>query len=241
MLKHHTLFISDLHLEANEPGITAIFLKFLRQEALAADALYILGDLFEAWIGDDDLSPFNVEMMHALKQATQAGLPVYFMRGNRDFLIGKQFAQKTGVILLQDPTVIDLYGKRILLMHGDSLCTRDRRHIFWRKISLNPWLQRLALKLPLTLRRKIGLELRKKSKQHQSYLDVHLQDATPEEAARLIQAHQTQYLIHGHTHRPNFHGQRIVLGDWRPTQGHVLYWSCAGEYQFITLPSTRTP
>lgn len=235
-MEHHTLFISDLHLEADEPGITAIFLKFLRQEALQADALYILGDLFEAWIGDDDLSPFNREIMDALKQATQSGLPVYFMRGNRDFLIGKRFAKKTGILLLEDPTVIDLYGKRILLMHGDSLCTLDRQHLFWRKISLNPCIQQLALGLPLTWRRKIGRWLRKKSKRHQSYLEAYRMDVSSDEVVRAIESHQAALLIHGHTHQPGIHGRRIVLGAWHE-QGNALCWPSQGECQFKSLPA----
>src|SRR5882672_4811503 len=112
-----TLFISDLHLQVEEPRITDIFLRFLQGQARDAQALYILGDLFEVWVGDDDLSAFNMQIIQALKQATDSGLPIYFMRGNRDFLVGKQFAKRTGVKLLADPTVIDLYGVRTLLMH----------------------------------------------------------------------------------------------------------------------------
>ena len=153
----------------------------------------------------------------ALRQATQRGLPVYFMHGNRDFFIGKRFAEKTGVKLLNDPTVIDLYGVRTVLMHGDSLCSLDEKHQKWRRITLNPIYQKLALLLlPLALRRKIGRWLRKKSGEHQKNLAEDITDANPETVSQMMQAHQATQLIHGHTHRPAIHnlptGQRIVLG-----------------------------
>lgn len=213
-----TLFISDLHLQADDPKSTEIFFRFLRHEAYRAKALYILGDLFEVWVGDDDLSPFNLQIMQALKQATEDGLPIYFMRGNRDFLIGKNFAQKTGIKILADPTVINLYGVRTLLMHGDSLCTFDEKHQKTRRFSLNPVCQWLALQLPLRLRRRAGVWLRGKSRQHHRHTAEYIMDVSPETVAKVMQTHQTARLIHGHTHRPHIHalpnGQRIVLGAW---------------------------
>lgn len=221
-----TIFISDLHLQANEPHIAEIFLDFLHHEARKADALYILGDLFEAWIGDDDLSPFNLQIIQALKQATLSGLPIYFMRGNRDFLIGKRFIEKSGVKLLADPTLINLYGTPTLLMHGDSLCTLDQKHQKWRQMTLNPTYQKLALLLPLSLRLSIARWLRKQSGQHQRNLADYITDVNPEAVAQAMQAHQVARLIHGHTHRPAIHslptGQRIVLGAWHHA-GNALY------------------
>lgn len=224
-----TLFISDLHLHPDQPQITSIFLQFLQHEAMTADSLYILGDLFEAWIGDDDLNPFTQQIIQALRQVTQSGLPVYFMRGNRDFLIGKQFARHTDVKLIPDPTVIDLYGKKTLLMHGDSLCTADVKHQLWRKISLARYNPYLALWLPLTWRRKIGRWLRGQSRQHQYTLPDHIMDVTEYEVRRMMDSYQVTQLIHGHTHRPRIHqvalntcsGQRIVLGAWHEI-GNVL-------------------
>lgn len=222
-----TLFISDLHLQADEPQIAEIFLRFLETEARQARELYILGDLFEAWIGDDDLSPFNRKIIQALRQATESGLPIYFMRGNRDFLIGKRFAKQTGVKLLNDPTVIDLYGVPTLLMHGDSLCTLDEKHQKWRQATLNPTYQKLALLLlPLAVRRKIGRWLRKKSGMHQKNLAESITDVNPETVIQVMQTYQATQLIHGHTHRPAIHslpaGQRIVLGAWHAA-GNALY------------------
>ena len=220
------IFISDLHLQAEQPRIAEIFLRFLQTEARKAQELYILGDLFEAWIGDDDLSPFNLKIVQALREATQSGLPIYFMRGNRDFLIGKRFAEKTGVKLLDDPTVIDLYGSRTLLMHGDSLCTLDEKHQKWRPITLNPTYQKIALLLPLALRRKIGRWLREQSGKHQQCLASHITDVDPNTVEQIMQTYQVTRLIHGHTHRPAIHsltaGQRIVLGAWH-SAGNALY------------------
>jgi UDP-2,3-diacylglucosamine hydrolase len=152
----NTLFISDLHLEPAHPGITRLFLNFLQHQAAQADALYILGDLFAAWIGDDDLSPFNQDMITALRELTAKGVPVYFMCGNRDFLIGEQFMAQTGCRFLSDPTVIDLYGTRVLIMHGDTLCTDDIPYQRYRRFAHNTILQRFFLGLPLGWRGKVA-------------------------------------------------------------------------------------
>ena len=218
-------FISDLHLCEAEPRITRIFLDFLRHQARQAQALYILGDLFEAWVGDDDLSPFNLAIIQALRETTDSGLPVYFMRGNRDFLIGKAFAQTTGVRLLADTAVIDLYGVSTLLLHGDSLCTLDKKHQQTRLITLNPLCQWLALRLPLSWRKRIGAWMRDKSRQHHRHIADYIMDVDPQTVTRVMQSHRTPRLIHGHTHRPAIHslpdGERIVLGAWHEA-GSVL-------------------
>ncbi len=231
-----TYFISDLHLQAQHPEITHIFFNFLSKLTQEADALYILGDLFEAWIGDDDLSSFNLPILQVLKQATQSGLPIFFIRGNRDFLIGQKFAEMTGVQILKDPSIIYLYGVRTLLMHGDSLCTFDVKHQKMRKIMHNRIFQRLALLIPLSLRRKIGGFWRKKSRSHISEAYSYMMDVNPHTVQEVIQKFQTPLLIHGHTHRPGIHPlpqvERIVLGAWH-THGHALMVDREHHKEFI--------
>jgi UDP-2,3-diacylglucosamine hydrolase len=212
-------FISDLHLCEAEPRATDIFLDFLQHQAREAEALYILGDLFEAWVGDDDHCAFNLKIITALRDATQSGLPIYFMRGNRDFLIGKQFMQQSGVRLLNDPTVINLYGVRTLLMHGDSLCTLDTQHQRTRRFTLNPFCQWLGLRLlSLNCRKRLGAWMRGKSRGHLRQIDEDIMDVYPPTVTKAMNDHQASRLIHGHTHRPAIHtlaaGERIVLGAW---------------------------
>lgn len=224
MLKQ-TLFISDLHLEPSRPEITALFINFLEQQATQAEALYILGDFFEAWIGDDDQSTLNQTVKAALKILTQNNIPVYFMHGNRDFLIGKQFAQETGCRLLPDPTKIDLYGIPTLLMHGDLLCTQDQSYLKFRTKVHKRWAQKIFLTLPLTIRKKIATKIRQGSEQHISITNEKIMDVTPAEVDRIMAQYQVKQLIHGHTHRPNIHhlqqGHRIVLGAWH-NSGSIL-------------------
>jgi UDP-2,3-diacylglucosamine hydrolase len=233
-----TFFISDLHLQASQPDIAEIFLNFLARDVKEADALYILGDLFEAWIGDDDLSSFNQQILQALKQATQNGLPIFFMHGNRDFLIGKKFAQYTGVHLLPDPSVINLYGRRILLMHGDSLCTFDIKHQRLRQIMHNPYYQWLALLTPLSLRRRIGQWWRQQSRRHISENNRYIMDVNQKTVMEVIQEYQVPLLIHGHTHRPAIHplgdAQRIVLGAWHH-QGNALVIDQNNNREFLNF------
>jgi len=220
-----TFFISDLHLQAETVQTTDLFLQFLASRAREAEALYILGDLFEVWVGDDDLSAYHLKIIEALRQATDSGLPIYLMRGNRDFLIGKKFARKTGIQLLNDPTVIDLYGVRTLLMLGDSLCTLDIQHQKTRRFTLNPICQWLALRLPLSWRRRAGVWLRTKSRRHHQHTDNRIMDVNPVTVTEMMRTHQVSQLIHGHTHRPAIHslplGKRIVLGAWHQS-GSVL-------------------
>ena len=148
-----TLFIADLHLQTEEPAITAGFLRFLAGEAREADALYILGDLFEAWIGDDDPNPLHQQIASAINALTQSGVPCYFVHGNRDFLVGQRFARACGMRLLAEENVLDLYGRRVLIMHGDTLCTDDPGYLAFRAKVHTPWIQRLFLALPLFIRR----------------------------------------------------------------------------------------
>ncbi|MDU3719436.1 MAG: UDP-2,3-diacylglucosamine diphosphatase [Klebsiella michiganensis] len=203
-----TLFIADLHLQTEEPAITAGFLRFLQGEARRADALYILGDLFEAWIGDDDPNPLHRQIASALKALADSGVPCYFLHGNRDFLVGKRFARESAMTLLPEEKLLDLYGRKVLIMHGDTLCTDDAGYLAFRAKVHNPWIQRLFLALPLFIRRRIAARMRADSKAANS---------------------SKSWLIHGHTHRPAVHpleanGQtayRVVLGAWH-SQGSMV-------------------
>lgn len=242
MEKSHTLFISDLHLEEKTPSITARFFHFMESQAPKADAIYILGDFFEAWIGDDNQSVFNRQIIEALRTLTEKGPPIYFMRGNRDFLVGKKFAAAANTILLEDPTVISFYDKSVLLMHGDSLCTLDYKHQIYRRNVAKPWVQKLMLSLPLSLRRKLAKGLRKKSRDHNRCLSLEIQDVTPNEVERVMQRHNVELLIHGHTHRPAIHDltvdqkpvQRIVLGAWHEN-GSILRYFDDGQFELHTF------
>lgn len=225
----HTLFIADLHLSAERPDITQCLLTFLQEQAPEADALYVLGDLFEYWLGDDDITEFNTQVAQALKQLSDNGVPVYFVHGNRDFLIGKKFARRAGITLLPEQKVVNLYGTDTLILHGDELCTRDVVYQKFRKKARGWWWPRLMLSLPLSMRRKIAENGRKESQQNQQKLTNSIMDVTEQEVIKAMQEHGVRRMIHGHTHRPNVHrvdlgktdAQRIVLGDWYE-QGSVL-------------------
>tara|TARA_R110000868_G_scaffold8205_7_gene42762 strand:+ start:74316 stop:75053 length:738 start_codon:yes stop_codon:yes gene_type:complete len=227
-MNKQTLFISDLHLDDKRPLIVDCFLNFLRHEARQADALYMLGDIFEAWIGDDDLTALNQKVIATLKELTEIGVKVYFMHGNRDFLIGKRFAKATGVQILPDPTVIDCYGKRILLMHGDLLCTDDVKYQAFRKKAHNRLLQWLYLSLPLKWRQNIADKARAKSKQHTGKTDLSIQDVNQTEVEHRMHENTVDLLIHGHTHRPATHE---LIVDNKPAQRLVLAaWHEQGQY-----------
>ncbi len=217
------LFISDLHLEPDAPYPLELLQQLLDYAIKHVEKLYILGDLFERWMGDDDVTAFSTRVIEIFKQATLAGLPIYFMHGNRDFLIGQRFAAQTGIVLIGDPTFISLYGQPTLLMHGDSLCTLDQAFQAWRKWYANDKYRKRAMLIPLFLRHWIGEWLRQKSGEHQAHLDCKITDVALEEVSRVMQQHNATQLIHGHTHRPATHsvilsngqtGKRYVLGAW---------------------------
>jgi UDP-2,3-diacylglucosamine hydrolase len=238
-----TLFISDLHLDPERPAITALFLDFLASRALEADALYILGDLFEAWIGDDDTGDMNQAVCDGLKACAIAGTPVYVMRGNRDFLLGSDFAVRSGCTLLGDPARIDLYGRPALLMHGDLLCTDDTEYMAFRKMVRDPVWQQEMLAKPLNERRQMAQAMRANSREQTDGKPESIMDVNSDAVVRLMTENHVQRLIHGHTHRPAIHdlgiaghaAQRIVLGDWYE-QGSVLVCSPAGcELQTLAL------
>jgi len=237
-----TLFISDLHLNGAQPEITKQFVDFLRGAARGAEHLYILGDLFEFWIGDDDPDPAYARIQDELRALTRSGVPCSIMHGNRDFLLGKQFCARTGCQLLHDGTVIDIYGRRVLLTHGDVLCTDDRAYQRLRRIVRNPLVQWLFMRLPLTRRERIATRIRAGSQMHTQAAAPTIMDVNDSAVARAFAQTQTPIMIHGHTHRPAIHRYptdqgtniRIVLGDWYK-QGSVLEWSASG-YELTSLP-----
>ena len=217
-----TYFIADLHLANNRPDITSCFLRFLKYEAVKAQSLYILGDLFEAWIGDDDDSAYLATIAKALTTLAGFGTKIYYIHGNRDFLLGQDFAKKSTMILLPEIELINLYGNDIVIMHGDTLCTKDIAYQKFRKKSRSWWWQALIKSLPLFVRKKIAADYRKRSAAATAVKSQDIMDVTPEEVVNCLEDYQCQLLIHGHTHRPAKHeliangkkAQRIVLGDW---------------------------
>jgi UDP-2,3-diacylglucosamine hydrolase len=232
-----TLFISDLHLDPSRPAVTRAFLQLLTGEARQADALYILGDFFEAWIGDDDDAELNQTIAQAIKALTDSGVPCYLMHGNRDFLIGQQFAAQTGCQLLSDPSRVELYGKQILLMHGDSLCSDDQEYMAFRaQVRSEPW-QQMVLSKSLPERRMLAEQLRATSKDNNSNKAEDIMDVNAAEVVKALETAGTDLLIHGHTHRPAVHtletshgpAKRVVLGDWLEL-GWILRYQPDGQY-----------
>ncbi|GLR75939.1 UDP-2,3-diacylglucosamine diphosphatase [Aliivibrio sifiae] len=223
------LFISDLHLSPLRPEITDCFLDFMSNEAIHAKKLYVLGDLFEFWIGDDDNSPFNVVIKDAFKALTQQGIECYFIQGNRDFLLNKRFCKETGVQLLADHTVIDMDGEKVLIMHGDTLCIDDIKYQEFRAKVHQPWLQWVFNRIPLFIRQRIVKNVQDKIKEKKQHKELTIMDVTQSEVERIMSEEGVKRLIHGHTHRPDTHVftcnnqemTRIVLGDWY-TQGSIL-------------------
>jgi UDP-2,3-diacylglucosamine hydrolase len=219
-------FISDLHLHPSRPEITQAFYDFLSSTASQAEALYILGDFFEAWLGDDDDTPMYREVVQRLKRYSggQNGspIPVYVMHGNRDFLLGDVFAKQADITLVKDPSVITYHGHSYLLMHGDSLCTKDNDYMALRAMTRTPEWQQQILSLSLKERREYANNLRQKSQDMTSLKAEDILDVTPEEVIYKMAEYDITTLIHGHTHRPNTHyltinntpAKRVVLGDW---------------------------
>lgn len=233
-MPNQTIFLSDIHLCESRPSITDAFVSFLNKVTNEVDALYILGDLFEYWIGDDSNQHENV--IEALKKLTDRHIQVFLMHGNRDFLIGSAFEKKTGAVLLNDPILVEIFGKKILLCHGDTLCTDDIEYQSFRdKIRSESWKDEF-LKKSLSERVSIANEFRKESELNKKKKSVEIMDVNLDEVNRtLIQFNYPDFLIHGHTHRPNQHSinldghqiQRIVLGDWYE-QGSYLILNAHG-------------
>lgn len=217
-----TYFISDLHLSENRPDLTALFVDFMQHQAPQAEALYILGDLFDFWVGDDEKSAVIATVIEQIKGLSDQGVKCYFIHGNRDFLIGKKFAQACGLRLLGDYEVVDLYGQPTLICHGDTLCIDDVNYQAFRKKVHQKWLQRLFLCLPLKVRLKIGQNIRQQSKMDKLSKSTEIMDVNPEFVLQTFEKFRVKRMIHGHTHRQNIHlisshFERIVLGDWGKT------------------------
>lgn len=241
-----TLFISDLHLAPERPEITALFLEFLHTRAARCDTLYILGDLFEVWAGDDDLIPENRDILDGLQRLTVGGTPVHLMAGNRDFLVGADFEALTGCRLIPDPTLVDLYGRPALLLHGDTLCIDDEDYIAWRATVRNDrWIREFLVR-PLEERRALAQAARARSRAATGRKSEDIMDVNQGEVERVMRAHEVHTIIHGHTHRPAVHrftldgeaATRIVLGDWYRA-GHVLSADETGfSPETLPLPDT---
>ena len=225
-----SLFISDLHLSSKRPDISALFFHFLKNHAMQADALYILGDFFETWVGMDALDAHEQSIITALKQYRDTGKALYFMHGNRDFLINQSFTARTGATLITEPYSLPLShsaGIHWVLCHGDALCTLDLSYQRYRKLVRLAWIKAFFLILPAFIRKKIAEKLRHKSRLHQQqYISQPEKwDVTPEAVEELLKQRQATVLLHGHTHKPNIHPllvnnipcKRIVLGDWGNT------------------------
>ena len=236
-----TLFISDLHLDAGEPETIRRFVNFVETEARAAHAVYILGDLFEAWVGDDEDDPRLAEVEAALAELTRGGVPCSLMHGNRDFLIGPRFCAATGCRLLGDYERVDLYGDTVLLTHGDLLCTDDTRYMSLRGTLRNPAWQRDFLAKPLADRRKIAADLRQLSAAEIAAKSYDIMDVNQTTVESVMREHDVTLLLHGHTHRPAIHhfdldgrpAARIVLGAWYEQAG-IVRWDDHG-YRLETL------
>jgi UDP-2,3-diacylglucosamine hydrolase len=236
------LFISDLHIDASRPAITEQFLSFLAAEAKDADALYILGDLFESWVGDDAADPAQTAVIEGLRALTQQGVPCFVMHGNRDFLLAAQFCQMSGAALLPDPLIITLYGEPVLVMHGDALCTDDHAYQRLRATVRDADWQRRFLALSIASRRALAGAARVGSQAHTAAMEYNITDVNADSVAMALRTAGTATLLHGHTHRPAIHAlqvdgrpcTRIVLGDWYD-QGSLLRWDAHGP-ELISLP-----
>ncbi|MGH8308051.1 MAG: UDP-2,3-diacylglucosamine diphosphatase [Gammaproteobacteria bacterium] len=237
-----TLFISDLHLDPARPQITQLFLDFLKTEARAAEAVYILGDFFEIWIGDDDPDPHHSRVIAGVRELADRSVPVYFMHGNRDFLIGERFARAAGCKLLPDPYLVNLHGLPTLLMHGDTLCTDDVEYQAFRKMVREPVRQQAFLAKSVEERRAFMTQTRAATKLHSQAKAEYIMDVNQQAVETIMKQYGVTRLIHGHTHRPAVHTfqstgvekTRIVLGDWYE-QGSMLRTD-QNDFRLMTLP-----
>jgi UDP-2,3-diacylglucosamine hydrolase len=236
------LFISDLHIDASRPAITDQFLGFLAAEAIRADALYILGDLFESWVGDDAADSSQVAAIEGIRALTSRGVPCFVMHGNRDFLLSEGFCRMSGAQLLPDPLIVTLYGEPVLVMHGDALCSDDRAYQRLRATVREPAWQRQFLALSIASRRALAGAARAGSQAHTAAVEYAITDVNAGSVAAALRGAGTATLLHGHTHRPAIHAlqvdgrpcTRIVLGDWYD-QGSLLRWDENGP-ELESLP-----
>lgn len=239
-----TYFIADLHLHEARPEVTGAFHQFLDEQVRTAEALYILGDFFDAWIGDDDDRPLANEIAQALRALSDQGTKIFLMHGNRDFLLGKDFATRAGAKLLEEHIVIDLYGCPTLLLHGDSLCLDDQEYqVFRQKVRSAQW-QQQVLSQPLLVRRALAEKIRAESQSMNALKAEDIMDVNEQEVMRMMRAAGVMRLIHGHTHRPARHSfmldgkaaERVVLGDW-----HDQGWCIKANAQEFELLSWAIP
>ena len=225
------LFISDLHLSPTNPELTQLVCDFLNSQSEQLDSLYILGDIFNTWLGDD-LVPAELDsFVETLKSLSTSGTKVFLMVGNRDFMLGQNFAHRVGAKLINEPYLIDIAGRKTLLMHGDSLCIDDVSYQRYRRVVRNPFLQWCFLKLPISVRQRISDKIKHKSKQQKQYKTAMIMDVNQAEVIRVMHELDVDLLIHGHTHRPAIHdielnnrhvAKRIVLGDWQQKISYLL-------------------
>ena len=236
-----TLFISDLHLHQSRPLVTQKFIDYLETISASTDALYILGDLFEVWIGDDDPDPHNRRVIEALRQFSAGGAELHIARGNRDVILGRRFCNETGARLLDETTVIDVYGTQVLISHGDELCTDDHAYQRFRRQARSTFWRALFLALPLSVRKYLANHLRSRSRIETALKPEDITDVNEQTVEEAFVEHRVATMIHGHTHRPGIFElevfrkpcTRIVLGDWYE-QGSVLSWDESG-YRLETL------
>lgn len=236
------LFISDLHLDASRPAATETFLKFLNGPAREADDLYILGDLFETWTGDDDPNPFINEVAVAIKAVSESGTRCFFMAGNRDFVIGPHFLQRCGMTRLHDPSLISVDHSSVLVSHGDIYCTDDTGYQRYRRIVYNPAIRAVYDALPFAARSWVVNRIRSSSQNNMDFKPPEIMDVNQSAIQQALADHDVSVMLHGHTHRPAIHSfningeaaQRIVLGDWY-REGSVLRWDKSGP-ALETLP-----
>jgi UDP-2,3-diacylglucosamine hydrolase len=241
-----TLFISDLHIDSHSPAVIEQFLTLLSQEGQNAEALYILGDLFESYIGDDAADPAQRAAMAGIQALTGTGVPCFVMQGNRDFLLGEAFCRRTGARLLEDPVIVTLYGEAVLVMHGDALCTDDAAYQRLRATVRDRGWQKQFRRLSMKARRALAGAARAGSQAHTAAASPVITDVNPDSVAAVLRASGVATLLHGHTHRPAIHPlevdgracTRIVLGDWH-TQGSVLRWDRSGP-ELSSLPRQPT-
>lgn len=242
-----TLFISDLHIDSVDSVIMRSLLAVLNKHGQGADAIYILGDLFEVWVGDDDDTPAAAMVAEALARLSEQGTRIYLMHGNRDFLLGEDYAARCGAELISEPAIINCYGKKVALLHGDSLCTRDTAYMAFREQVRAPEWQQTFLARPLLERHMVAQQLRQKSQEANNYKTSEIMDVTPQEVLNLLEELQVNMMVHGHTHRPGIHtirlqepidgeneATRIVLGCW-DQKAWVLFFTPDG-YELKPIP-----
>jgi UDP-2,3-diacylglucosamine hydrolase len=241
------LFVSDLHLDATAPDAVAQFCRFLQRDARSAAGLYILGDLFETWIGDDDDEAARDTVCAALRDLVHSGTPCFVLRGNRDFLLGPEFAHRTGCTLLPDPALLQVGAVHAVISHGDLLCSGDSSYQQFRSLVRSTWFQSGFLRLPVSTRRALAMLARASSREHTRQLRNEIMDVEASAVEAVLRCGHSAMLIHGHTHRPAIHSlrvdgkpaTRIVLGDWYH-QGSCLVLDDDGRYQLLTLPRSET-